>query len=334
MKQKLPLFLGCFIAYYFFIHVAVDLPYLVNGRFHLLQWPSSVQSLSEVLLRALMGFLMAWLPYRILLKQHPRRTLLAVLLILVAVPLLFLLQYWLECGLRNTAVRLRYYFNNHVLYVLLCSVFGIVCFFVRYTAYKEWQQQALALQHRQAELSFLRSQINPHFLFNSLNNIYSLVYQGSEKALTAIAGFSDLLRYMLYDAEERVPLEKELSYIRQYIQLQQLRFEQPVDVRLQVSGNIAAVLVPPLLLIPFVENAFKHGDLSAAEGLTITVQVEAQRMLFYCHNKTGRHEKDSHGGIGLDNVQRRLQLLYHGRHRLTMNEQNGSFTINLELIYA
>ena len=141
-------------------------------------------------------------------------------------------------------------------------IYGIVFYFIRYSYYKELQQRELLLQNRQSELSFLRSQINPHFLFNSLNNIYSLAYQQSERVLPAIAGLSDLLRYMLYDANEKVPLEKELEYIRKYIDLQRLRFEQPVKAEFIVPAIPAKFLIPPLLLIPFVENAFKHGEFS------------------------------------------------------------------------
>jgi sensor histidine kinase YesM len=216
----------------------------------------------------------------------------------------------------------------------LYIIYGIVFYFIRYSYYKEMQQRELLLQNRQSELSFLRSQINPHFLFNSLNNIYSLAYQQSDRVLPAISGLSDLLRYMLYDANEKVPLEKELAYIRKYIDLQRLRFGQPIQADLHVAGKTDEVSIPPLLLIPFVENAFKHGDLSNGSGLQINIYTSDQKLHVLCYNKKGSQAKDAGGGIGLENVKRRLSLLYPGKHVLAVEDKNDFFSVNLELNYA
>jgi two-component system LytT family sensor kinase len=124
------------------------------------------------------------------------------------------------------------------------------------------QQVQLQLQNRQTELSFLRSQVNPHFLFNNLNNIYALVYEQSSQALPAIAGLSELLRYMLYNTSETVLLSTELNYIEKYIELQQLRFERPSLISANQNCSDENSKIPPLLLIPFIENAFKHGQTS------------------------------------------------------------------------
>jgi len=170
------------------------------------------------------------------------------------------------------------------------------------------------------------------FDFNSLNNIYSLVYQGSGQALTAIAGLSDLLRYMLYDAAEKVPLETEMDYIQKYIGLQQLRFEDPVEVNMKVEGSLAGIIIAPLLLIPFVENAFKHGDLGKG-GLSIYLNSDAQKTYFHCTNRKGLQQKDPGGGIGLENVKRRLSLLYPGKHILSIDDGPVNFSINLHLTH-
>jgi sensor histidine kinase YesM len=183
-------------------------------------------------------------------------------------------------------------------------------------------------------LSFLRSQLNPHFLFNSLNNIYSLAYRQSNQVLPAIAALSDLLRYMLYDSNEKVPLEKELAYIRKYIELQSLRFEQPILADVHVSGHIDEVMIPPLLLIPFIENAFKHGQFNTVSGLLVNIYTNDKKLHVHCHNKKGKQEKDAGGGIGLENVKRRLSLLYPNKHILLIDDKNDFFTVNLELEYA
>ena len=138
---------------------------------------------------------------------------------------------------------------------------------------------------------------------------------------------------MLYDANEKVPLEKELEYIRKYIDLQRLRFEQPVKVNLH-SVIRRSVMIPPLLLIPFVENAFKHGEFGNESGLLINIYTNNQKLHVHCQNKKGKQRKDSGGGIGLENVKRRLSLLYPGKHVLLVEDKNDFFTVNLELNYA
>jgi LytS/YehU family sensor histidine kinase len=190
------------------------------------------------------------------------------------------------------------------------------------------------VQARQSELSFLRSQINPHFLFNSLNTIYSLVYHGSEKALPTIAGLSELLRYTLYDVTEKVPLEKEVSYIKKYIELQKLRFEKPVNVVFETEGDELKPYVSPLLLIPFVENAFKHGRFTReTDILEILLKAGNGVIMFRCRNKIGIQQKDTSGGIGIENVKKRLKLLYAGKHHLDIKQNNDSFMVHLDLFY-
>ncbi len=333
MKQKLWLLLGCFVAFYYLLHIAYDLPYLVNGRPGFVWVPTNMSELMERLVAIMLGSLFALGPYLILYNLYPRYRLLCALLIVVSLPAIFLLGYWVYGNMYAGQPRLRTYFRDTVFYSILYTVFGLIFYFIRYTLYKEVQQKELLLQQRQSELSFLRSQVNPHFLFNSLNNIYSLVYQGSSQSLAAIAGLSDLLRYMLYDATEKVPLEKEIDYIRKYIELQKLRFEGPVNVSMQVTGATTGTLIPPLLLVPFVENAFKHGDFAGQEGLALTVHCTRQKTWFYCHNKKGNQQKDASGGIGLDNVKRRLALLYPGRHHITVDNTPDHFTVNLELLH-
>ena len=195
------------------------------------------------------------------------------------------------------------------------------------------QQQEAIILRRQAELSFLRSQINPHFLFNSLNNIYALVYKQSAQSLEALATLSDLLRYIIYDNEDKVQLQKELEYISKYISLCTVAFEHEIPVSFDVSGNINEVSLAPLLLIPFVENAFKHGDLSvSSKGISINILVNKEKIFFHCLNKVGSQQKDEQGGIGLQNVRRRLDLLYGGKYDLQVYEENDYFLTNLSSV--
>lgn len=329
--MKLWLLLAGFAACYFIIHMAYDLPALLNGNSNLLKLPSSFV---PIFVDIAVSFLYALIPFAILYFLYPnKKRLLAILLIAVLLPAFFFFHYWCMQTIGRYG-RLRNFFNDNLFYIVIYIVYGIAFYFIRYSYYKEMQQKELLLQSRQSELSFLRSQINPHFLFNSLNNIYSLAYQRSERVLPAISGLSDLLRYMLYDTTEKVPLEKEAEYIRKYIELQKLRFEQPVQANLHISGDTESVMIPPLLLIPFVENAFKHGEFANASGLLMNIYTIKNKLHVHCYNKKGKQQKDSSGGIGLENVRRRLSLLYPGKHVLLIDEKSDSFAINLELTYA
>jgi two-component system LytT family sensor kinase len=332
MEKRWLLLLGSFIAFYYLIHVIYDMPNLVHGDPGFDLFPGNGRAWLSRSADIGFYFLFAFLPYLALWRWWPQRQMGSIVLLLMGLPLVFLLRYWMERSGMTRGIRMRTFFLNHLFYTLISLVFGIVFYFIRWSRYKELQQKDLEIQRRQAELSFLRSQINPHFLFNSLNNIYSLVYQGSGQALTAIAGLSDLLRYMLYDVAEKVPLATEMDYIQKYIALQQLRFDHPVEVHIKKEGSMDDVVIPPLLLIPFVENAFKHGDLHKA-GMEIYLQSSKQKMYFHCTNRKGSQQKDPGGGIGLENVKRRLSLLYPGKHLFSIEEGPVNFSVNLELIY-
>jgi len=135
---------------------------------------------------------------------------------------------------------------------------------------------------------------------------------------------------MLYDTMQDVSLEKEVYYIRQYISLQELKHETNSKVRFDVSGSLQRIFIPPLLLIPFVENAFKHGDAEGDE-MVISVKTEGSSTSFYCQNKKNLNRKDATGGIGLQNVKRRLQLLYPGKHELSVMDGPDLFIVKLKI---
>jgi two-component system LytT family sensor kinase len=281
----------------------------------------------------LLSFLFSVTPYYLLFTYFSKSRFWSIIFCLCSLPIIFLFCYSLQNF--SVATRLKMYFNEHFIYDLIYSALGISIYFFRYSHFQEMQQKEAIIQRRQAELSFLRSQINPHFLFNSLNNIYSLVYAQSPQSLDALATLSDLLRYIVYDNEEKVQLQKELEYISKYISLQRLRFEHEIPVSLEVSGNTSEVILAPLLLIPFVENAFKHGDLSLnSKGISINILINKEKIFFHCFNKIGLQQKDEQGGVGLQNVRRRLDLLYPGKYDLQIHEDDNYFLTNLVLSYA
>jgi len=184
-----------------------------------------------------------------------------------------------------------------------------------------------------SELAFLKSQINPHFLFNSLNNIYSLAYQKSDKTPEAVLKLSEIMRYMLYESNENtVKLDDEIRYLENYIELQKLRFKDKTYIKFEKVGDTYNKKITPLVLISFVENAFKHGLATDQENpITITLKVTLDKLFFQVINKKSNQNKDDTGGIGLQNVKRRLDLLYKGEYRLHIEDNDARYNCELYL---
>lgn len=184
-----------------------------------------------------------------------------------------------------------------------------------------------------SELAFLKSQINPHFLFNSLNNIYSLAYQKSEKTPEAILKLSEMMRYMLYESnEDKVALVDEIRYLENYIALQKLRFRGNTYINFEVTGVVHTQKITPLILISFVENAFKHGLVTDKEiPISILLNIEPGKLFFNTINKMSNQNKDETGGIGLQNVRRRLDLLFKDNYELHIQDKNDIYNCQLYL---
>lgn len=201
--------------------------------------------------------------------------------------------------------------------------------------YDKKEMETELLRHRlEAELKFLKAQINPHFLFNVLNNIYSLTYLEGKAAAPQILKLSGLMRYMLYESDETVvDLKNEIEYIKNYLDLQQLKSESNNNIVFTIEGNTDQIKIAPLLFIPFFENAFKHGDVldNKSGMLSANIKVSKQELTFHIENTIAPTEtrKDMVGGIGLDNVQKRLQLLYPSKHTITITSTNNIFLVDL-----
>ena len=186
-----------------------------------------------------------------------------------------------------------------------------------------------------SELKFLRSQISPHFLFNMMTTMISLARQKSDLLEPSLLKLSDLLRYMLYESgKEKFPITDEILYLKSYIDLQQMRFGEDTDLRLEIKGDDSPCYIEPMLLVPFVENAFKHGIGTVANPfIKIVIEIKGEQLLFLISNNyTGRNlSKDKDSGIGLDNVKNRLELLYPGKYRLLLNDTGSVYTVRLNL---
>ena len=207
---------------------------------------------------------------------------------------------------------------------------------MRYAFYQEKRVIQAQGEQLTTELKFLKSQINPHFLFNSLNNIYTLTLLKDDLAAESLLRLSDMLRYMLYDAETpTVPLRWEIAYIRNYVSLRALKDSRGQNVSLDLDKNRPELLVAPLLLIPFVENAYKHSRIEDRQHgfIRITLVTTAQGLSFTVVNSvpTGPSPVDKAGGIGLENVRKRLDLLYADRYILEITPTPTTFTVTLQL---
>lgn len=206
--------------------------------------------------------------------------------------------------------------------------------------YSKLQQRMIvtAKEKAEAELNFLKSQINPHFVFNSLNSVYFLISKENPEARNALHKFSEMLRYQLYEMNgQKVPVEKEVKYLKEYMDLQQLRKDDKYAVEFRCSNTVKGFSIEPLLLIPLVENAFKH--ISHHNDQVNYVQVSMDRLnghfAFAVQNSREQQPTtEEHGGIGLQNVKRRLELLYPGKHDLSIKETATEFAVHLKIQLA
>lgn len=220
--------------------------------------------------------------------------------------------------------------------------FTVFIFTVAFLARYSFRERRLRdeLQQRQiaSELSMLKSQINPHFLFNVLNSIYSLSLKKSDDAPRIILQVSDILRYMLYESKnELMPLEQELQILQDYVDIEKVRLAQSSTISMHTRGQLTGYRIPPALLLAFVENAIKHGIDSMAQhaflDINIVVDPSKDMLYFHCFNnyKARVYKKEGTGGIGLENTRRRLELIYGPAHNLVITDNNETFDVKLEI---
>ncbi|TCC93418.1 hypothetical protein EZ428_01195 [Pedobacter frigiditerrae] len=243
-----------------------------------------------------------------------------------------LLQFRTDKGEIHTISVNEYLFKSTFLSGFILVTSCIIKFSVDWFS-NEKVQRNLESEKKDMELQFLKSQLNPHFLFNSLNNIYSLAYQKSEKTADAILKLSEIMRYMIYESNDSwVDLSKEVEYVTSFVELQKLRFKDGASVVITINGEIDGQKIVPLILISFVENAFKHGVANEPEDpIKINIIANQKILHFSVSNKKSKTNKDAMGGVGLNNVERRLQLLYPDRYKLNIVNSATHYTTELML---
>jgi LytS/YehU family sensor histidine kinase len=185
-----------------------------------------------------------------------------------------------------------------------------------------------------SELQLLKAQVHPHFLFNTLNNIYSFSLENSPKTPGLILKLSSLLSYMLYDCKaEEVLLEKEIEVMKNYIDLEKERYGNKIDISLNIEGDIKDKFIAPLLLLPFLENAFKHGTSEQVEKSWLSIDINVEQFTFRCKIANSKNEivPVSTTGIGIQNVKQRLRFLYPHKHELKLADEGVFFVVSLVL---
>ncbi len=227
------------------------------------------------------------------------------------------------------AMSLNNVISSFFLIMLIGGFMRLAYSFVR----NQSEKKALENANLNAEVTFLKSQINPHFLFNTLNGIYSQAHAKSENTEHSILKLSDLLRYILYESgEDKVELSKDIQYLNNYIDLQKIRLSSKVKIDYQVNGETSGKRIAPLLLITFVENAFKHG-ISYINSSTITIHIRIfeQTLTMLVSNPVIEPSSFVHGGLGLKNVTRRLDLLYPSKYCLDIAYDDHLHIVNLKI---
>ena len=221
-------------------------------------------------------------------------------------------------------------------FLSMSTVLGVTCMIVLFKHWVKKQQEWMQAEKEKvtAELQLLKAQVHPHFLFNTLNNIYSFALENSPKTPELILKLSSLLSYMLYDCKaDEVLLEKEIAVMKDYIDLEKERYGNKIEISLNIEGDIKDKYISPLLLLPFLENAFKHGTSEQLEKPWLSVDVSVKNYTMRCKivNSKNNYVPLSENGIGIQNVKKRLEFLYPDNYELKMNDEEDFFVVSLLL---
>lgn len=206
---------------------------------------------------------------------------------------------------------------------------------MKYWYVKEQRNMYLQNENLESQLQLLKAQVHPHFLFNTLNNLYSLTLTHSNKAPVVVTHLADLLRYMLYECDEKeVPLEKEIEVLKKYVELEKIRYGDRIDVSFSCGGDLKENKIAPLILLPFIENSFKYSVSEQVDQCWVNLHLHANGNEFtfnLSNSSAGDKPKSAAGGIGLQNIKKRLELIYPGKYNLTINEEAEMYVVKLKM---
>jgi two-component system, LytTR family, sensor kinase len=233
--------------------------------------------------------------------------------------------------------------NMHFFSYMFSSVFLIFFSLVikvleRQSQYEELQRET-EKERLNTELAFLKNQISPHFFFNTLNNIYSLIIINAEDSRRAVLKLSKLMRYLLYESEQgKTMMSNEIDFMNNYIDLMKLRMSDKINLSVSFPKKYEDKNIPPLLFVPFIENAFKHGiSYREKSFINVSMEVTGRSIVFRCSNSIpgGKEDiKNDHNGIGLENARKRLNLLFPGNHTMNISKSDKEYSVSLEINLA
>lgn len=310
---------------YFFLLINFRSPYKIT---HYL-----LQCTFNLLLFYGVGFLL--MPYAL----RKRRLGLFIFLIILLIPVAGIAKYGMRLGLKwmfNLDFVHTESLNQHY-YTLIPLAAAFIVAGIIAKLLIDWQnhqkiEEELRNEKTVSELMYLKLQVNPHFLFNTLNNLYYLCLQKSDNAPEMVMKLSDLMRYVVTVGKmDTVPLPEEINQLNSYIELERLRLPDPDCIKVNLSGNPENKQIAPLLLLPFVENAFKHSRDSIKLGINITLQVIGDELFFEISNHFNEADNSRRSGIGLENVKRRLELSYPENYHLQIRNDSGIFQVFLKI---
>ncbi len=302
-----------------------------------------------ILLKIGFGVSLFYINYYLLIPSllFKRKFILYIISIIALITITTLFYTYTKASLFYTAypdsshhVHYKHYtsskFMLSIFIYMILILMGIAVKVLNYWNKDEKRKLKISSNKTQSELQNLKNQINPHFLFNSLNSIYALTLKKSDKSPDAVMMLSDLMRYMLYETDiEYVSLEKEIAYIKNYIALQKLQIANSDTIQLTINGNSHNQRISPLILISFIENAFKFGtDFSGKTKIDIDITIKQEELYFSCKNIIGNTSEASnkeYGGIGIKNTKERLKLSYPDKHWLTIDKDNHTYFVTLLL---
>lgn len=340
----------------FFITYYICFPILSGAEYYLFEPVTDSQSflkgLPAHLIYGTTAIIPAWICYQYLIKKllFQRQYFAFVFALIAYFALLQCYQlgiYWLIAHLHFLPTDMvenaaRWYTNGSFYHFI--SIYGLrdlmvlasLAYFIR-SARQDKQISVLQQQQTESELNFLKLQIRPHFFFNTLNNIYALALQGSEKAAPLVARHSDSMRYILYESsKQQIGLDQEIAFLKNFVEVEAMHFSDGVDISFESQGISGNALVEPLLLLPFIENAFKHGlREEVGKGFVhIVISLVENELFAVIKNSKPVHPRKIKPGIGLQNVLKRLEMLYPNKNYVEMIEDNDVFEVRINLIVA
>jgi two-component system, LytTR family, sensor histidine kinase AlgZ len=331
-----------------FLHVSFWCVYLsfflyqITSRVRELEWNEAVvRSTVHVAFNMLVAYLnyFLFLP-RFLERKHFGRYLMEFSMPFILIMLLRVhLQRYLVDGYTH---EVEYFYSNIYVVQITATTLFVVIFVGLLRFAKDWfdleaKKKEVENEKLIAELNFLKAQINPHFLFNTLNNLYYLAYTKSDNTTEVIAKLSQMMRYMIYESNHpKVLLSREIEYMQNYVSLERLRLNNQIPIGFEIKGNPESVKIAPLILITFLENAFKHGvsGNNPSAWVNVSLQLEGKECTYRVENskmQSVNSETGEKSGIGLQNVKRRLELSYPGQFQLSMTDAVDKYAIELKL---